>query len=376
MRVETLYSNGFYPRMAEVVKPLTRWWPIPALDLLLITVAIGLPALWIWRIRAAGAGQRRSGAGRAAIDTGTLAAAALCAFELLWGLNYQRVPLTAKLDWDEKRASPQAARALAWSAIEHLNEEAAAVRERPLPPPEQWRPVLHQSFQQVLADLGQRQSFSAVRPRTSILNPYFAAAGIDGFANPFGCEVILDSNVLPFETPYLLAHEWAHVAGFADESEATFIGILACLRSDLPAIRYSGWLELHLRLPARNPNSAEVWPELAPPVIRDIQAIGARAQKHRNDFIAHAQWWLYNRFLKANRVAAGIGSYGLGTRLILGTRFEGHWSPARKGLPAGSRPARSEWPGRNSHEDQCCGEIVNNFLLIGCRFSAIFIVAE
>jgi hypothetical protein len=61
MRVETLYSNGFYPRMAEVVKPLTRWWPIPALDLLLITVAIGLPALWIWRIRAAGAGQRRCG---------------------------------------------------------------------------------------------------------------------------------------------------------------------------------------------------------------------------------------------------------------------------------------------------------------------------
>jgi len=331
-RVESLYSNGFYPRMAEVIKSLTRWWPVPTLDVLVVAAALGLPAWWIWRIRAAGAGRRWSGAGRAAIDTVTLAAAVLCAFELLWGLNYQRVPLTAKLDWDEKRATPLAAQALARSAIEHLNEEAAALQQRPWPAPEQWRAALHQSFQQVLDDLGQRHRFSAVRPRTSILNAYFGAAGINGFANPFGYEVILDSDVLPCQAPYLLAHEWAHVAGFADESEATFIGILACLRGGLPALRYSGWLELRLSLPSKSPKSAEVWPELAPSVIRDIQAIRARALKHRKYFIAHAQWWLYNRFLKANRVAAGTGSYGLATRLILGTRFEGHWSPARKAL--------------------------------------------
>ena len=333
-RVETLYSNGFYPRMAELIKSLTRWSPVPVVDLLLLSVAIGLPACWIRRIRAAGAGHRWRGAGRAAMDTVTLAAALLCAFELLWGLNYQRLPLTAKLDWDENRATPQAAQALARPAIERLNAEAPAVRERPLPAPDQWQAALLQSFQQLLDDLGQRHRFSPVRPRASLLNPYLAAAGIDGFANPFGYEVILDSYVLPCETPYLLAHEWAHVAGFADESEATFIGILACLRSDLPAIRYSGWLELHLRLPPRNPKDAQAWPELSPPVIRDIDAIRARVKKHRSNFIAHAQWRLFNRFLKANRVAAGTASYGLGTRLILGTRFKGNWTPAPKGSPA------------------------------------------
>ena len=73
--------------------------------------------------------------------------------------------------------------------------------------------------------------------------------------NPFGYEVIFDSHVLPFEKPFLLAHEWSHLAGFADESEANFIGILACLRSDVPAIRYSGWLNLYFYLPKRSPNS-------------------------------------------------------------------------------------------------------------------------
>jgi hypothetical protein len=357
-RVETLYSNGFYPRMAEVIKPLTRCLPIPALDLLVITLAIGLPLWWIWRLRAAGAGRRWLAVIRAAIDTLTLAAAMFCAFELLWGLNYQRLPLTAKLDWDEKRATPHAALALARSSIENLNTEAAAVQEHPLPPPEQWRAALHQSFQLLLNDLGQRRAFSAVPPRTSMLNPYFSAASIDGFANPFGYEVILNSDVLPFERPYLLAHEWAHVAGFADESEATFIGLLACLRSDLPAVRYSGWLELHLRLPQRNPKTAEVWPELAPAVIRDIHALRARAQKHRNVFLVRAHWRLYNRFLKAQRVAAGTASYGLGTKLILGARFEGHWSPVPKALPAASSPLPGGAPDQTSFQNSGVGALL------------------
>jgi hypothetical protein len=325
--VENLYSTGLYPLLAAGVKPLTRWSPVPVLDVLLITAAIGLPAWWIWRIRSAGAGRRWRAAGRAAFGTLTLAAAWVCAFELLWGLNYQRLPLTSKLDWDAKRATPQAALALARSAIEHLNAEVAAARGHPMPAPEQWRAALERSFQQVARELGHRPDFSGVAPRTSLLNPLLAAEGVDGFTSPFGYEVILDSNLLPFEQPFLLAHEWAHLAGFADESEANFIGILACLRSDLPAIRYSGWLSLSLYLPRPGPNSTEAWPKLSPQVVSDISAMRERARKRIKPAVAKLQARIYNRFLKANRVQAGIGSYGLVTTLMAGTRFEGNWTP-------------------------------------------------
>lgn len=325
--VENFYSTGLYPHLAAWVKPVTRWSPVPVLDVLLIALAIGLPAWWIWRIRAAGAGRRSLAAGRAAFDTLTLAAALVCAFELLWGLNYQRLPLTAKLDWDSKRVTREATVALAKSAIEHLNAEAAAPRGHPMPPPQQWRAALERSFQQVVRELGHAPDFSGVAPRTSLLNPLLAAEGVDGFMNPFGFEVILDDNLLPFEQPFLLAHEWSHLAGFADESEANFIGILACLRSDVPALRYSGWLSLSSYLPKRARNSTEAWPELSPQVVSDIKAIEERVRKHYWPAVAGLQERIYNRFLKANRVQAGTGSYGLVTTLMVGTRFEGNWTP-------------------------------------------------
>ena len=326
--VENLYSTGLYPHLAAGVKPLTRWFPVPVNDLLLVTLAIGLPAWWIWKIRAAGAGRKWLAAGSAAFDTLTLAAAWVCAFEFLWGLNYQRLPLTAKLDWDSKRVTPQATLALSKSAIEHLNAEAAAARGTPMPPPEQWRAALERSFQPVVRELGHRLDFSGVAPRASIVNPLLDAGGFDGYMNPLGYEVILDENVLPFEKPFLLAHEWAHLAGFADESEANFIGILACLRSDLPAIRYSGWLGLSFYLPMRSPKGMEALPDLSPQVVSDINAIRARERKSSRPAVANLHAKIYNSFLKANRVRAGMGSYSLVTRLMLGTRFDPNWTPA------------------------------------------------
>jgi len=325
--VENLYSTGVYPHLAACGKALTRWSPVPVLDVLLIATALGVPAYWIWRIRRAGAGARWRAAGRAAFATLTLAAALVCAFELLWGLNYQRLPLTAKLDWDSHRVNRQATLELARTAIEHLNEEVAAARGRPMPEAAQWRAALERSFRQVARELGHRPDFSGVAPRSSIVNPFLDAAGVDGFVNPFGYEVILDDNVLAFEKPFLLAHEWSHLAGFADESEANFIAILTCLRSDLPAIRYSGWLNLWLYLPKPRPNSVESWPDLSTQVVSDINAMRERVRNRLRPTLANAQSRLYDSFLKANRVPAGIGSYGLVTRLMAGTRFEGNWRP-------------------------------------------------
>ena len=38
------------------------------------------------------------------------------------------------------------------------------------------------------------------------------------------------------ERPFVIAHEWAHLAGYADESEANFVAWLTCRRAD-PADR-------------------------------------------------------------------------------------------------------------------------------------------
>jgi hypothetical protein len=41
--------------------------------------------------------------------------------------------------------------------------------------------------------------------------------------DPFFLETLVASDVLPFERPFLVAHEWSHLAGIADEGEANFV---------------------------------------------------------------------------------------------------------------------------------------------------------
>ena len=62
--------------------------------------------------------------------------------------------------------------------------------------------------------------------------------------DPYFLETLVQTALLPVERPMVIAHEWAHLAGYADEGEASFIGWLACVRASPPA-RYSAWLFLY-----------------------------------------------------------------------------------------------------------------------------------
>jgi hypothetical protein len=69
---------------------------------------------------------------------------------------------------------------------------------------------------------------------------------------------------------------------------------------------------------------------LAPEVVSDLRAIGERASRNIDEGVSRVQARVYDRFLKANRVQAGIGSYGLLVRLVVGTRFDPAWVPVRR----------------------------------------------
>src|SRR5262249_57695213 len=107
---------------------------------------------------------------------------------------------------------------------------------------QEWSKELQPAFSLVVVELGDAGGPAIATPKKTLFDFYLTAAGIDGFTNPFGLEVILDSRLLSPEQPFALAHEWAHLAGFADESEANFIALVSCLRSEYAPLRYAGWL--------------------------------------------------------------------------------------------------------------------------------------
>jgi hypothetical protein len=59
---------------------------------------------------------------------------------------------------------------------------------------------------------------SGVVPKSSVLlTPFFTAAGVNGMINPLALESIVHPELTPAERGFVLAHEWAHLAGYADE---------------------------------------------------------------------------------------------------------------------------------------------------------------
>jgi hypothetical protein len=265
--------------------------------------------------------------GRLAFNTLALAAVVFLSFLFLWGFNYQRQPLASRLDYDNQRLTGDALKQFKRLAVERVDAEYAQARTLDWPDEKDWRDLLHESFGETLALLGNARNIAAAKPKTSLFDFYLGSAGIAGLVNPFGLEVVLDGETLFFEKPFTLAHEWAHLAGYANESEASFVGALACIRSRSAALRYSGWLALYQHAP---------WPdETDPPrpsdaVIADIRAISERVNRRLSATISSAQWKMYDRFLKANRVREGTLSYGLLIDLLVGTRFESEWVPARR----------------------------------------------
>ncbi|HEU4389182.1 MAG TPA: DUF3810 family protein [Blastocatellia bacterium] len=334
--VELYYSTSVYPVIQSLLTAGSNQVGFALCDLILLAALgflIVLAFLYSRRLSRAGRGNRIRVLAGLVVRLVVVSSAAYLGFVFLWGLNYSRRPLSAKLDFDRGRVDSNAVRALKRLSIDRLNEEYEGARTVDWPAEADWRVHLGDSFRDVVRELGSNATFRPGVPKRSFLTSYLGASGVTGFLNPFCGEVILDPGLLEFERPFTLAHEWAHLAGYADESEASFVGFLACIRSGSSAVRYSGWLSIYQQTPRLEPldhDSAREQPQLRREVLADLQAARELAERRRNHLISRVQATVYDQFLKANRVSAGLASYGLLVELVAGTRFEDGWTPVRR----------------------------------------------
>ena len=189
--------------------------------------------------------------------------------------------------------------------------------------------MLRGPMRQVLGDLGRSTMFTPGRPRSSVvLTPYFSRAGITGMLDPFALESIVHPDLVPAERAFVLAHEWAHLAGQADEAEASAIGWFACMRAG-GAAAYSASLYLILEAAGDLPRQARdrAYANLDDGVRADLVAIGERIRAQQNPQVQRAAFRVYNEYLRANRVEDGTASYGRALSLILSPSIRGAVTP-------------------------------------------------
>ena len=333
--VERWFSAGLYPRLQSAITPFTNAVPFAWFDVILVVSIGGALTLFVKAARRS----LRQRNWRPLFEWSWVVAVATAAgylvFLAVWGLNYRRLPMEQRIVFKAAAPLPGDLRQLGMDAIARVNSLHARAHVIGWSS-EEWRNAgLVEAFRAAQASLVDAPPIAPGRLKATILGPYFRWTGIDGMVDPFALEVLANPDLLPWERPFVAAHEWAHLAGFADESEASFVAWLAMLRGD-EAAQYSGWLYVYWQVsgdlgPADRQLLAEAL-ETGPR--RDVSAIVERLRRGQLPALRTASWAVYDQYLRANRVEEGIRSYGEVVTLILRARFADGFRPVRRGVPA------------------------------------------
>jgi hypothetical protein len=317
--VERLYSSGIFPVWQSWITAASNATTSSVFDLLILVLA----GAWVAGAARDAARRRWRAVPSIAVRTVVWSAVVYLAFLASWGFNYRRVPLAGKLAFEGGRVSPEAARELAGRAVVRVNGLYRDAHAEGFPTDGVVDPRMASAFDRAQRELGAARTAVAGRPKHSWLNPYFRRAVVDGMTDPFFLETLTASDLLPFERTFVIAHEWAHLAGYANEGEANFVGWLTCLRGD-EAQQYSGWLFLFGEVAGTltRHERGELGQRLDDGPRADVNASANRIARNVNPRIADAGWRVYNQYLKANRVESGTRSYTEVVRLILGTRYQ------------------------------------------------------
>ena len=316
-----------YLRIQRIVTSTSNLVPFALFDVLLIaTVAGWLIAFGVDLARDRGAWMRM--AVRLVGRTVVWAAGFYLAFLLIWGLNYRRVGLADKLQFDAHAVSAEGAATLATTAVNELNALYDRAHASGWFALTAINPSLAASFERSQHELGALTTAVAGRPKTTLLDPYFRRAGVAGMTDPYFPRD--DGGAGPAAVRAVLCRRSR--VGASGRLRGGIRGqlrrVAQCLRGST-GDRYSGWLFLYAELSraVRPADRAALSARLAPGPRADLKAIADRLRRQVSPAVSAAGWQVYDRYLKANRVEAGAASYAEVVRLALGARFGPEWTP-------------------------------------------------
>jgi hypothetical protein len=315
---ERLYARGIYPYVVQLFGALNR----SQISIAEIAAGIGAAAILAATGRLLLARRWRALARASWAGAGIV----LWAFLLLWGFNYGRPPLEARMNLDAGGASPadlldagKRAAARTTTLFEELGAEVSPTR---LPVDfAELDALVDQGYRRLSlpGDTIDGNTTPAKALRSSLL---FAYLGISGIFVPFTGEPSVNALQPDVALPFVLAHEKAHQRGVTHEGEANFAAFLVCSRATDPYLRYSAYLfatsfllrEASLHLPRED--VLEAWELLGPGPRADLRAVQEFWQRYEG-LASEAASHVNDGYLRALRVPEGVASYDTVARMLL-----------------------------------------------------------
>ncbi len=318
LTVERFYSKWLYPILQANLTSLSNRSPIALFDVAIVVFILIALGIWTWSIRLARKQPVMRSLWRGLAATLTLLAVVYLWFLASWGLNYARPALESTIKFDASRVTPEAVRALAEYSIERANQSHAAGHAAGFPAIDAAPQALIDALHQVEKELGRPRPTVIAMPKWSLFSPFYRASGVSGQLGPFFLETLLNPDLTGPERPAVLAHEWAHLSGYAPESDASFVGTLAALRAG-PAAEYSAWLDLVSEsVNQLQPVTQRIVLQKLAQGPRDDQAAIRERLKALVRPVEQVAWSSYDRMLKSQGVEDGVKSYSRVVQLLIG----------------------------------------------------------
>jgi hypothetical protein len=244
-------------------------------------------------------------------------------FIILWGLNYNRRNAFEIFGLTKQEVTLEKLYVIGTDLKDKLNQLSSGINERDL----ELKNVIERGnlgyfkIQDKYPALG--GNYTNVKPvMLSAVMSYFQIWGI---YSPFSFEANINRMIPGPLLPSTIAHELAHVRGFAREDEANFIAYLTCVNHHDAAYIYSGSLLAYISIlnaiRSTDADAAAALNKMLYPAVIDhllqINKFNAKYKSVLNEISDHVN----DLFLKSNRQTDGVKSYGRMVDLITAYYF-------------------------------------------------------
>ncbi len=313
--VESRYSTGIYPYIGRALRYLLGWLPFSLGDILYGAAILWLISKLFKGIRALFKKQVT----RQSFFTGLVYALngmliIYISFNLLWGINYNRVGIAKQLGLKMEKYST--------GDLEKMNEmlvEKVNASKRMLVDAKTGYPTKKELFSKIshaYREAEKKYLFLHYQPislKPSVWSWVGNYMGFTGYYNPFTGEAQVNTLVPKFLQPFTTSHEVAHQLGYAKEMEANFVGYLAAASSNDTLLHYSVYLDLFMYsnrnlFETDSVSAKEFRKQLIPAVQDDLKEWKRFYLRHRNPI--EPLWrWVYGVYLRRNQQPQGVLSY-------------------------------------------------------------------
>jgi hypothetical protein len=314
--VERNYSLGIFPGISKAQRFLFGWLPISAGDLFygfLIVVIIYKTIQFFKAVFKKRINRPYFLTGLQQIIFFFLFVYVF--FNLLWGLNYNRLGIAYQLGLDVKKYSVADLDTLTTAIQNRVNYYADFVTEAQRDSFNK-KKRLFAGAEEAFEELGKKYPFLRYHPRSikpSIYSYLGNYLGFQGYYNPFSGEGQVNTTIPRFLEPFVTTHEMAHQLGYAKENEANFVGYLACRSYESNVFRYSVYFDMYnyaiSEIFRRDTVLAKSFQaKRHPQLVKDVKELRDFYRRYNNP-VQEAVMWGYGYFLKANNQPAGKRSY-------------------------------------------------------------------